>query len=50
MENICCELASVISNLERIASRAATSLVTNGNEFVQSTSQSGSLCLMQEPQ
>jgi hypothetical protein len=32
MENICCELNSLMRNLEQIASRAVNSLTTNGSE------------------
>ena len=40
MENICCEISSLLSNLERIAGRATSYLATNGNEFLQNN-QSG---------
>lgn len=39
MQNICCELNSLMRNLEQIASRAINFLATNGNEGIQPTSQ-----------
>ncbi len=42
MQNICCEMSSLLSNLERIASRAGNYLATNGNEFLQNN-QTGNL-------
>lgn len=48
MNNICCEISSLIGNLERIASRASNYLATNGNEFLQNN-QSGSEAVMQKP-
>jgi hypothetical protein len=39
MQNICCELNSLMRNLEQIASRAMNFLATNGNEGIQPTSE-----------
>lgn len=36
MNNICCEISQVVSNLERLATQVGHSLATNGEETLRS--------------